>query len=67
MFKYFYIILFSFALSQYAPYFDGDLAYDYLLKQCSFGPRYPGSKAHLDFKDFLVKYLKDILKITIMM
>ena len=59
MFKYLYIVLFSFALSQYAPYFDGDLAYDYLLKQCSFGPRYPGSKAHLDFKDFLVKYLKD--------
>ena len=53
MFKYFIIILFSFALSQYAPYFDGDLAYDHLLKQCSFGPRYPGSKAHLDFKDFL--------------
>ena len=59
MFKYLNIIFFSFLLSQYAPYFDGDLAYEYLLKQCSFGPRYPGSKAHVDFKDFLVEYLEN--------
>ena len=38
-------------------YFDGKLAYDYLLKQCSFGPRYPGSEAHKEVKDFFVSYL----------
>ncbi len=59
MFKYINILFFSFLLSQYAPFFDGDLAYEHLLKQCSFGPRYPGSKAHVDFKNFLVKYLEN--------
>ena len=54
-------------MSQYAPDFDGEKAYDFLLKQCSFGPRYPGSSGHVDFKDYLINYLNkysDNIKIT---
>ena len=53
-----FIILISFSFTQYAPYFNGEKAYEYLLKQCSFGPRYPGSEAHIEFKDYLIDYLK---------
>ena len=57
MIKKIFFIYISFSFAQYAPYFSGDLAYEHLLKQCSFGPRYPGSKAHVEFKDYLVNYL----------
>jgi len=40
------------------PEFDGESAFEYLEKQCDFGPRYPGSEAHQRLK----KYLIDILK-----
>ena len=53
------ILLMSICLSKFSPSFNGDTAYDYLLKQCEFGPRYPGSKAHLDFKDYLIKFLSN--------
>jgi len=59
MVKIFITILISFCFCQFSPHFDGKLAYDYLLKQCDFGPRYPGSKEHIEFKDFLVKFLSD--------
>ena len=57
--KLFIIILFSVTFAQFAPKFDGDEAYEFLLKQCSFGPRYPGSQAHIDFKNYLVDFLKE--------
>ena len=50
-------ILVSFSISQNAPYFDGEKAYSLIKKQCSFGPRNPGSQSHDDFKDYLVNYL----------
>ena len=55
--KIIYILLLGISLNQYAPDFDGQKAYEFLLKQCSFGPRYPGSSGHVDFKDYLIKYL----------
>ena len=54
-----YILFLGISLSQYAPDFDGEKAYDFLLKQCSFGPRYPGSKGHDLFQKYLRNYLKD--------
>ena len=52
--------MFSFSFSnQENIKFDSEKAFDYLLKQCEFGPRYPGSKGHLEFKNYLTKYLED--------
>ena len=48
--KLFFIILFTFISAQYAPPFNEEKAFEYLLKQCSFGPRNPGSQGHVDFK-----------------
>ena len=39
--------------------FDGDSAFNWLEKQCEFGPRNPGSKGYFDCKDFLIQNLKD--------
>jgi len=55
--KIIYILFLGVSLSQYAPDFNGEKAYEFLLKQCSFGPRYPGSSGHIDFKNYLIKYL----------
>ena len=43
--------------SQNFPYFDGNRAFEYLVKQCDLGPRYPGSKGHADFIKMLDQYL----------
>jgi len=53
------ILLFitSIILSQNAPYFDQDKAFDYLNNQCEIGTRYPGSKEHLKMKDYLIDFL----------
>lgn len=54
------IILFVFigiALAQNYPYFDGQRSYDYLLKQCDLGPRYPGSIGHAEFIKMIDKFL----------
>ena len=56
--KLLFVIFFNLLFTQYAPYFDGEAAFEHLMKQCSFGPRFPGSQAHLEFKDFLVDFLK---------
>jgi len=40
------------------PDFNSDSAYAYVDKQVSFGPRVPGSKAHLACRDWLVSELK---------
>jgi len=51
-------ILFTISFAQFAPHFDGESAFDFLNKQCSFGPRNPGSEGHANFKDYLINYLK---------
>lgn len=39
------------------PEFDGDGAFEYLRRQCAFGPRYPGSQGHRECLDFMVEEL----------
>jgi Zn-dependent M28 family amino/carboxypeptidase len=40
------------------PSFDGGNAYNYIVRQCSFGPRNPGSQGHRLCKEFLINELK---------
>tara|TARA_B000000565_G_scaffold255642_1_gene236911 strand:- start:1275 stop:2171 length:897 start_codon:yes stop_codon:yes gene_type:complete len=42
------------------PQFDGKHSYDFLLKQCEFGPRNPGSIGHLQFSKYLEEFLSGI-------
>ena len=52
------IILFqSVLVCQSIPFFDANKAYEYIVKQCEMGPRYPSSIGHQNFS----KYLKDFL------
>jgi len=44
------------------PTFDGNNAYQYLVEQCNFGPRNPGSKGHENFSIFLEEYLSKMTK-----
>ena len=44
------------------PTFDGNNAYQYLVEQCNFGPRNPGSKGHEKFAIFLEEYLSKMTK-----
>ena len=53
------ICLLSICCCQISPNFDGEKAYGYLLKQCDFGARYPGSKEHVELKNYLVDCLAD--------
>ncbi len=39
--------------------FDGDSAFNWLEKQCEFGPRNPGSKGYFDCKEFFIQNLMD--------
>lgn len=41
-------------------YFDGESAYDYLLEQMDFGPRFPGSPGHEMVGDYIVEKMQDI-------
>ena len=43
---------------QSAPPFDEQSAFNYLVKQCDFGPRNPGSVGHENCKDYLIKELR---------
>ena len=40
------------------PKFDGEQAFQYLVQQCEFGPRNPGSSGHAECKAFLTSELK---------
>ena len=53
------ILLLIFSIAQNAPYFDSERAYNYLLKQCDIGFRYPGSEGQIEFKNFLIDFLSD--------
>jgi glutaminyl-peptide cyclotransferase len=44
--------------SEAPPAFDGQRSFDLLKKQCDFGPRYPGVKAHEKTADFIESELK---------
>lgn len=41
------------------PPFDSDRAYNYLLEQCAFGPRAPGTQAHVACRDYLREHLNE--------
>ena len=43
--------------AQSVPYFDSGKAFEYINKQCEFGPRYPGSEGHKTFSIFLNDFL----------
>jgi len=42
------------------PDFGSDVAYQYLIDQCNFGPRNPGSIGHEQFANFLEKFLSTV-------
>ena len=41
--------------------FDEDEAFNYLIKQCEFGPRNPGSEGYFKCRDFMINELKSEL------
>lgn len=45
-------------MEQEIPLFNEDLAYNYIIKQISFGPRNPNSDGHKKAKDFFIEELK---------
>jgi len=58
------ILLISFIVSNEIT-FDSSKAYNYVLQQCEFGPRYPGSKGHQQCKEFLFSELSKYSNETI--
>ena len=42
------------------PKFDSNKAFTYLVKQCEFGPRNPGSSGHLEFSNYLETFLSEL-------
>ena len=58
------ILLISFIVSNEIT-FDSSRAYNYILQQCEFGPRYPGSKGHQQCKEFLFSELSKYSNETI--
>ena len=42
------------------PIFDGDKAFNYLIKQCDFGPRDPGSVAHKKSLQYYLSTFKSL-------
>jgi len=42
------------------PNFDSNKAFKYLVKQCEFGPRNPGSSGHLEFSNYLEAFLSEL-------
>jgi len=55
------IIFITTMFCQDFPYFDGNIAFEYLEKQCDLGPRFPGSKGHDDFIVLIKDYLDPIV------
>lgn len=49
------ILLTTLSCGRDRPDFDGDSAFNYLIKQCDFGPRNPGSRGHKNTLDYLLK------------
>ncbi len=42
------------------PRFNVDRAYDFVVKQCDFGPRVPGTPAHTKAKNYFIDYFKGL-------
>tara|TARA_Y100001968_G_scaffold325831_1_gene367769 strand:+ start:3781 stop:4689 length:909 start_codon:yes stop_codon:yes gene_type:complete len=53
------IIFIGFLFAQDAPFFNGELAFQFLKEQCDIGPRFPGSQGHLKTKEYFKNYLID--------
>jgi len=53
------LLLFIECCAPQAPPFDGQTAYDELLKQCSFGPRNPGGNGHRACGEYLQSRLRE--------
>lgn len=53
------VLLLAFSCAPKAPPFDGQAAYNELLKQCSFGPRNPGSEGHRACGEHLAGRLRE--------
>lgn len=51
------ITLFTFSCGPSGPKFDEDHAFDYLLRQCEFGPRNPSSEGYYKCLDFILEEL----------
>ena len=49
-------LLTSIFFSQSIPYFDGNTAFEFLEKQCEFGPRFPGSDGHRKTAKYFEKF-----------
>lgn len=58
MVKYFFIIFLLIGCSGETYKFNEENAFDYLLKQCDFGPRNPGSKGYFACREFIISELK---------
>ena len=57
----FLIVFLAFAIhcaARQLPPFDGKSAYNFLLKQCDFGPREPGSVGHQECQNYLAQTLR---------
>ena len=52
------LMIFTGGCNSGMPRFDGDNAYQYLIEQCSFGPRNPGSDGHSACRDFIIERMK---------
>ncbi len=50
----------AFCFCQHPPLFDGKHAMDLLIRQCAFGPRFPGSNGHTQMNKFMAKFLSPL-------
>ncbi len=51
------LIIVSCSFTRQQEQFDGSTAYNLIIEQLSFGPRYPGSSGHQKLIEWLQKYL----------
>jgi len=51
-------VLLTSCQAQTLPVFDGNNAYKYLVKQCDFGSRAPGSRGYVECRDYLTRTLR---------
>ena len=59
------IIFIQLSFAQDLVYFNGQRAMHHLDYQCSFGPRFPGSKAHDNFADSLKIFLDNLTEVNL--
>ena len=62
--KFIFITIFLVGCQSDKIQFDGDSAFNWLEKQCEFGPRNPGSQGYIDCKDFFIKNLNEYSNIV---